>query len=305
MSSDRLFSRVPQQFCGRWNQKRYTLLRELGRGANGVVYLAACGGRRVAVKIGSDSFDLLMEVNMLKRVQSMTSLRVGPALLEVDDVSLDGQLCPFYAMEYVEGDPLDEYVERFGTEWAAVLLIQVLTRLEVLHQMGWVFGDVKPENILVGRVDKQVRLIDFGGVSEVGRAVRQFTEDYDRGAWQAGDRRAEPAYDLFAAALLMIRLAIGREAWNKLRNPPRHRSALYDIIRDNKELHGFRDPIWKALHGKYGTAAQMRREMVALLRQRAQGGFARQRRSSADFWIGGMFVASLLLLASSLFYLWM
>ncbi|WP_126424694.1 serine/threonine protein kinase [Brevibacillus marinus] len=304
MSSSQLFPRVPAQFCGKWHQKRYTLLKELGRGANGAVYLAACGGRQVAVKIGAEPFDLLIEVNMLKRVQR-SQQRVGPGLLDVDDVLIDGRPCPFYAMEYVEGERLDDYVERVGGEWAAVLLIQVLARLEVLHRQGWVFGDMKPDNILVGRVDKQVSLIDFGGVSQMGRAVRQFTEDYDRAAWQAGDRRAEPAYDLFAAALIMIRLAMGRDGWNKLRNQPRHRSVLYDIIRDNKELYWFRDPIWKALHGKYSTAGEMRRELAALLRQRAQGETAEQRGASADFWIGGLFVCSLLLLAGSLFYLWM
>ncbi|UFJ40555.1 protein kinase [Brevibacillus humidisoli] len=305
MSSNRLIPRLPDQFSGKWHHKSYTILKELGRGANGAVYLALCSSRKVAVKVGADPFDLLIEVNMLKSVDQDQSLRIGPRLYEVDDLLIAGRSYSFYAMEYVEGERLDDYVDRIGRDWVVVLLIQVLTRLEVLHQQGWVFGDVKPDNILVGRADKQVHLIDFGGVSQIGRAVRQFTEDYDRAVWQAGDRRAEPSYDLFAVALMMIRLSIGRDSWHTIRNQVRHLPVLYDIIRGNKELYLFREPILKALNGNFASAEEMKRELVGILCHRSSGTPPRQRGSAAEFWIGGLFVASLLLLASSLYYLWM
>ncbi|MCK9906216.1 serine/threonine-protein kinase, partial [Frankia sp. Cpl3] len=125
---------------------------------------------------------------------------------------------------------MDRYIERVGTEWAPVMLVQLLARLQVLHSHGWVFGDLKPENIIVTRTEKQVRLIDFGGVTKLGNAVRQFTEEYDRATWQAGDRRAEISYDLFSLAMVMIRLVTGKEEWKRMRNETRHTQLLCDII---------------------------------------------------------------------------
>lgn len=255
------------------------------------------------MKIGTDPFDLLMEANMLKSVQAHRQERIGPELIDVDDLMYAGRSYSYYAMEYVKGERLDEYVERVGADWIPVLMVQVLNRLAVLHRQGWVFGDVKPDNILVW--NKQVHLIDFGGVSQIGRAVRQFTEDYDRASWQAGDRRAERSYDLFAVAVMMICLFLGRQDWDRIRCQVRHLPTLCDIIRDNKGLSLYSEPIIKALYGKYVTAEEMKRELLETLRSRVQATPARKDGGTLDFWIGSLFVASLLLLASSLYYLWM
>lgn len=300
---------LPRQFQGKWNKKTYHVVRELGRGANGAVYLTTQGGVRRAVKVGGESIDILMEVNVLKSVQQGRDSQVGPLLCDVDDLVIDGKTCTFYAMEYLEGEQLDRSIRQSGTEWIAVMIVQLLARLDVLHKYGWVFGDLKPENVIVTKGDKQVRLIDFGGVTKLGNAVRQFTEDYDRACWHAGDRRAEVSYDLFSAAVMMVRLFVDQQTWKSSQGGARQTVWLCDIIRNSDGLYPYRVPLLKAFYGKYASAGEMRAEMLTILRELTIAApkqqQARKRTTGAGgMGISGLFVASLLLLAGTLYYAW-
>ncbi len=306
MSSNRPLPPLPRYFTGKWHRHCYTILQELGSGANGTVYLASTNReKKVAVKVGADPLDLFMEVNLLREIQPVGGLRVGPFVIDIDDVVLSDKSYAFYAMEYVEGERLDHYVKRVGSEWVPVLMIQLLSRLHILHSQGWIFGDLKPENIMVVKSDKQLRLIDFGGVTKIGSAVRQFTEEYDRAAWMAGDRRAAVSYDLFSLAVIMIKLVSGEEAWKKIRHSERTLHLLYDIIRNVNDLNPYRTALAKALGGKYQSTSQMRQDLVEALRAKTTATASRQDGEAIGKWIGGIFAASLLLLAGSLYYLWM
>lgn len=309
MSSNRAIPSLPRQFQGRWNKQTYHVLRELGRGANGAVYLASQNGVKRAVKIGAEGMDILMEVNVLKQLQQERDPRaaVAPLLCDVDDLIINGRSCTFYAMEYVDGEQLDQYVRQAGSDWVPVLVIQLLSRLSVLHRHGWVFGDLKPENVMVTRSDNKARLIDFGGVTKIGNAVRQFTEEYDRAAWHAGDRRAGVDYDLFSLAVMTVRLAVSPEVWKSCQLDRRHTGLLCDIIRNNDSLYPYRIPLVKAFHGKYASADEMKEEMMAIVQKRAIGSRSKKAAGSgaSGIWIGGLFVASMLLLAGTLYYAWM
>jgi serine/threonine-protein kinase len=308
MSFKAVIPDLPRQFIGKWNKKSYHVLRELGRGANGAVYLTTQGAERRAVKVGAEGMDILMEVNVLKSVQQGRDSRVGPLLCDVDDLIVGGKPCTFYAMEYLDGEQLDRYVKQAGTEWVAVMIVQLLARLDILHKHGWVFGDLKPENVMVTQSDKQVRLIDFGGVTKLGNAVRQFTEEYDRAFWHAGDRRAEVSYDLFSVAVIMVRLMVDSLTWKSSTSEPRQIVLLCDIIRKSDGLYPYREPLLKAFHGKYATAAEMRAEMLGILREQTVDAPKRptqkQATGAGSAGISGLFVASLLLLAGTLYYAW-
>ncbi len=306
MSSKAATPDLPKYFQGKWNRKSYHVLRELGRGANGTVYLVSQDGVRRAVKVGVEGMDILMEVNVLKSVQQGRDSKVGPLLCDVDDLVVNGKACTFYAMEYLEGEQLDRYIQQAGTEWVPVLIVQLLARLDVLHKHGYTFGDLKPENIMVSQTDKTVRLIDFGGVTKQGSAVRQFTEEYDRAFWHAGDRKADTGYDLFCAAVIMVRLTAGKELWKSSLSEPRHTGLLCDIIRKSDSLYPYRVPLLKAFHGKFASAGEMRAELLTVLRERtvAQPRKKAPKPGKVGGGISGLFVASLLLLAGTLYYAW-
>ncbi|WP_204519909.1 serine/threonine protein kinase [Brevibacillus fulvus] len=311
MSSKLAIPELPKQICGKWYKKVYSIHKRIGQGANGVVYLAESAGQKLALKVGQEPLDMLMEVNMLKAVQQNAAEKIGPRLCDVDDIQLDGQTYTFYVMEFLQGEQLDKYIAQAGEEWVPILVLQLLNRLQILHEQGWIFGDLKPENMIVTYQDKQIRLIDFGGVTKIGNAVRQFTEDYDRATWQAGDRRAEIAYDLFSLAMVMIRLLLKPAEWKDLRVQTHEIQELCAIILNNERLYPYRIPLVRALHGKYDSADAMRQEMLASLQNRKKDQTARSHvrhqhgGDSAEKWIGGIFVASLLLLAGSLYYAWL
>src|SRR5690606_7810542 len=82
-------------------------------------------------------------------------------------------------------------------------LFRSLTRL---HQSGWIFGDLKLDNLIVMTNPPRLRWVDVGGTTQKGRAIKEYTEFYDRGYWQLGTRRAEESYDLFALTMVFLHL---------------------------------------------------------------------------------------------------
>ncbi len=89
---------------GKWHRNRYSIEKELGFGANGIVYLARTTNRQlVALKMSDNSMSITSEVNVLKSFAKVQGSTLGPSLLDVDDwVRRSGNIS-FYVMEYIEG----------------------------------------------------------------------------------------------------------------------------------------------------------------------------------------------------------
>ena len=64
---------------------RYTIIKELGYGANGIVYLAKCNHDQVALKMSDNGMSITSEVNVLKSFAKVQGSALGPSLLDVDD----------------------------------------------------------------------------------------------------------------------------------------------------------------------------------------------------------------------------
>lgn len=243
---------------GKWHKNRYTIIKELGYGANGVVYLVRRNNQYAALKMSSNSASISSEVNVLKSFAKVQASALGPSLLDVDDwVTKSGNI-PFYVMEYIHGPDLLTFIEQKGPAWLPVLMLQLLADLDKLHRSGWVFGDLKPENLIVTSSPVQVRCIDVGGTTMQGRAIKEFTEFYDRGYWGLGTRKADPAYDLFAAAMIMINTAYPK----KFNKNGGGLAQLKMMIKQKKMLEKFEGVILHALQGHYQSAAQMRRDLL-------------------------------------------
>src|SRR5699024_1304531 len=84
------------------------------------------------------------------------------------------------------------------------ILFQLLEQLERLHQIGYIFGDLKNDNIIITDNPPTVRLIYVGGMTKMGRSVKEYTIFYDRAYWRLGKRLAEPSYDLFAVTMVFL-----------------------------------------------------------------------------------------------------
>ncbi|HEX6922431.1 MAG TPA: phosphotransferase, partial [Bacillales bacterium] len=236
----------------------YRIVRPLGQGANGNVYLAESSGGQVAVKIGRESMSITSEVNVLKQFSRVQGNVLGPSLIDVDDwVDADGTY-PFYVMEYLRGDPLLSFIHSKGEEWIGILAVQLLADLDRLHRAGWVFGDLKPDNLLVSGPPPRIRWLDVGGTTLIGRSIKEYTEFFDRGYWGLGSRKAEPSYDLFAVAMIMLNAVYPRRFDRKKEGARQLREVLYE----SKMLHRYRRVMMGAFEGKYPDAPSMRKDMV-------------------------------------------
>jgi serine/threonine protein kinase len=246
---------------GKWHSNKYTILKELGYGANGIVYLAKFKNTQVALKMSDNGMSITSEVNVLRSFAKVQGSTLGPSLLDVDDWSSNRGQISFYIMEYIQGPDLLTFLQRKGKAWTTVLLLQLLNDLNKLHENGWVFGDLKPENLIVTGQTPRIRCIDVGGTTLKGRAIKEFTEFYDRGYWGLGTRKADPAYDLFAVGMIMINTAYPKR-FNKTTGGI---SQLREAIRKQKDLLPIERVIVKALQGHYPNALQMRTELMSVV----------------------------------------
>lgn len=250
---------------GKWHHKKYSIIKSLGYGATGSVYLAEGNGGLVAVKISDDSMAITSEVNVLRHFSKVQGC-LGPSLLDVDDWVRPGygKALPFYVMEYLNGTDFLSYIKKNGDEWLCVLVLQLLSDLGRLHQAGWVFGDLKPDNLLVVGPPPRVRWLDVGGTTIQGRSIKEFTEFYDRGYWGLGSRKAEPSYDLFAVAMIMINTAYPNR-FSKKGEVGNYFSQLVKAIQSMPTLRRYEQVLIKALQGRFRSAQEMRYELLQVL----------------------------------------
>ncbi|HEU5181379.1 MAG TPA: serine/threonine-protein kinase, partial [Candidatus Polarisedimenticolia bacterium] len=147
----------------------YRIVRVLGKGGMGIVYLAEQEKpvrRHVALKLiqpEMDSRDLLARFEAERQALAMLD---HPNIARIFEAGMSEGGWPYFVMEYVEGLPLLEYCERraLGTRARLELFIPVCEALHHAHRRGILHRDVKPSNILIGEVDGRPapKLIDFG-----------------------------------------------------------------------------------------------------------------------------------------------
>jgi serine/threonine protein kinase, bacterial len=266
-----------EEIRGKWNHSRYRISRRLGYGATGAVYLADSDRGVVALKIGHDQMSITSEVNVLKRFSKVQGKVLGPSLIDVDDWQTKGGTYPFYAMEYLKGETLFDFMRAKSAEWAGILIVQLLTDLHTLHQAGWAFGDLKPDNLLVTGPPYRIRWIDVGGTTVMDRSIKEYTEFYDRGYWGKGTRKAEPSYDLFSAGMVMINLAYPQR-FTKKGDPDKQ---IQTKIAESPMLKPYSSVLEKAWNGKYLSAEDMRNELVHLLNAKDRAKTSKQRHRKA------------------------
>src|SRR5450755_4457304 len=144
----------------------YRLLRELGRGGMGSVWLAERADgvlkRQVALKLPRMAWGGGLAERLARERDILASL-AHPHIARLYDAGVDGHGRPYLAMEYVEGQAIDVYCRERALPLhdRLVLLLQVAAAVAHAHARLVVHRDLKPGNILVTQ-DGQVRLLDFG-----------------------------------------------------------------------------------------------------------------------------------------------
>lgn len=144
----------------------YRLLRELGAGGMGSVWLAerTDGGlkRAVALKLPQVSWSGNLAQRMQRERDILASLD-HPNIARIHDAGVDALGRPYLALEFVDGQAIDDYcrARALAVSERLALLLQVARAVAHAHARLVVHRDLKPANILV-TAEGQVRLLDFG-----------------------------------------------------------------------------------------------------------------------------------------------
>ena len=145
----------------------YRLIREIGRGGMGAVWLAERADglmkREVALKLPILAASRAALAERFAREREILAPLVHPHIARLYDAGFadDGQ--PFLALEYVAGEPITAYCDRSALSIATrvELFHQVLSAVQYAHANLVLHRDLKPSNILVGP-QGEIKLLDFG-----------------------------------------------------------------------------------------------------------------------------------------------
>ena len=148
---------------------RYTLLHLLGEGGMGSVYLAEQKTpveRRVALKVIKVGMDTREVVARFEAERQALAVMDHPGIARVFDGGATDSGRPFFAMEFVEGEPITRFCDRnsLTIPERVALFIDVCRAVQHAHQKGIVHRDLKPSNVLVAFQDGRPssKIIDFG-----------------------------------------------------------------------------------------------------------------------------------------------
>ncbi|MCG8407749.1 MAG: serine/threonine-protein kinase [Phycisphaerales bacterium] len=154
----------------------YRIIRQIGEGGMGVVYLAEQSRpirRRVAlklIKLGMDTKTVVARFNAERQALALLDHRNVARVFEAGAMETGR---PYFVMEHVAGEPIAKFCDAHSLTLEArlALFIQVCNAIQHAHQKGIIHRDIKPSNVLVMREEGEPvpKVIDFG----VAKATEQ------------------------------------------------------------------------------------------------------------------------------------
>src|SRR5262249_34773757 len=172
----------------------YTLVREIGRGGMGSVYLAERSDgafqKQTAIKLVLPSARPPRVLARFQQEREILASLDHPNITRLLDGGATDEGWPYFVMEYVEGQPIDQWCDerRLNISRRIELFRDVIAAVRYAHQRLVIHQDLKPANILV-TADATVKLLDFGiakvlsdkdpsGASGTITLARMMTPDY-------------------------------------------------------------------------------------------------------------------------------
>ncbi|MEO8012026.1 MAG: serine/threonine-protein kinase, partial [Dokdonella sp.] len=225
----------------------WRVIREIGRGGMGVVYVAERADgqyeQRAALKLMRVSSDPAgLRRRFLRERQILASLD-HPHIARLLDGGVSPAGEPYFALEFIDGEPLTGYVAANSTELAERLrlFLEVCSAVQFAHRQLVVHCDIKPSNVIVNR-DGVAKLLDFGIARLLGSESQTVAETQTLSltpAYAAPEQlRGEAittAADVYALGALLYELLTGVRA-HQLTNDASVQERLAAIDQPRKAL---------------------------------------------------------------------
>jgi serine/threonine protein kinase/Flp pilus assembly protein TadD len=161
---------------------QYKLLRVLGEGGMGIVYLAQQDKpvvREVALKLIKPGMDSKRVMARFEAEEQALAMMEHPHVARVYNAGLTGSGRPYFVMEYVKGVSITEHCDRekLGIEARLGLFLQVCEAVQHAHQKGIIHRDIKPSNIQVAIHGEKAlpKIIDFGVAKALSQLLTERT----------------------------------------------------------------------------------------------------------------------------------
>jgi serine/threonine protein kinase/Tol biopolymer transport system component/tetratricopeptide (TPR) repeat protein len=214
----------------------YKVVREIGRGGMGSVYLAVRADdefhKRVAIKLVKRGMDTDFVLKRFRNERQILASLDHPNIAHLLDGGTTEDGLPYFVMEFIQGQPIDRYCDnaRLALAERLKLFRQVCSAVHYAHQNLIIHRDIKPSNILV-TADGAPKLLDFGiakilnpdiaidTIDPTLTAMRMMTPKYASPEQLRGGV-ATNLSDIYSLGVLLYELLTGRHPYRLRRLPP-------------------------------------------------------------------------------------
>ncbi|MES2693785.1 MAG: serine/threonine-protein kinase, partial [Verrucomicrobiota bacterium] len=211
----------------------YSIVRKLGEGGCGVVYLAEQQEpirRLVALKVIKLGMDTRNVIARFEAERQALALMDHPDIARVFDAGATESGRPYFVMEFVDGVPITKFCDEhsLGLSARLELFSRVCVALQHAHQKGIIHRDIKPSNILVALRDGEAapKIIDFGiAKATQGRLTEQtlvtgFDQFMGTPAYMSPEQAElrdfdiDTRSDIYSLGILLYELLTGRPPYD-------------------------------------------------------------------------------------------
>jgi eukaryotic-like serine/threonine-protein kinase len=266
-------------------KKRYVILKSLGEGGFGRVFLAEHTGlkQKHVIKVLSADSSRSTDIRnrFFQEAQVIARLK-HPNIVPIMDVSESGGR-PYYIMSYLEGGSLEDLLlkeKKLSVETALGLVSKLLSALSEVHKKGIIHRDIKPSNVLLEETGEPI-LIDFGIArveestgSKTKTGISIGTPQY-MSPEQLDAKPINVTTDIYSMGILLFELLTGKPPFDGSISSliTQHNTAqlpsVSGMIDNSKLADGIQTLLQKACakepSARYGSAKEMREVILELI----------------------------------------